>query len=86
MNDDLKYEELLALLREIREIVGAPAKTWLTPEVTEVDQHSTSGDTQPLGDLCDDDLQPRLPESLGPLGEKAADLIRPPRMTVSPCF
>ena len=32
MNDDLKYEELLALLREIRAIVGAPARTWLTPE------------------------------------------------------
>jgi excisionase family DNA binding protein len=32
MSDDLKYEELLALLREIRGIVGAPAKAWLTPE------------------------------------------------------
>ena len=32
VTDDQKYEELLAMVREIRAIVGAPPKAWLTPE------------------------------------------------------
>ena len=32
VTDDLQYGELLALLREIREIVGVPPKVWLTPD------------------------------------------------------
>lgn len=32
VTDDQKYEALLALVREIRAIVGVPPKVWLTPE------------------------------------------------------
>ena len=32
MTDELKYDELIALLREIRAKVGEPSKVWLTPE------------------------------------------------------
>lgn len=32
VTDDQKQDELLALLREIRGIVGVPPKVWLTPE------------------------------------------------------
>jgi excisionase family DNA binding protein len=32
VTDDPKYEDVHALLREIREIVGNPPRVWLTPE------------------------------------------------------
>jgi excisionase family DNA binding protein len=32
VTDDLKNEEALALLREIRTILGCPPKVWLSPE------------------------------------------------------
>jgi excisionase family DNA binding protein len=30
--EDIRHEEVIALLKEIRAMVGAPSKTWLAPE------------------------------------------------------
>jgi len=32
VTDDSQHEELLAMLRDIRAVVGVPPKVWLTPE------------------------------------------------------